>query len=1081
MAELTGLSPGVGTREIDLSGPTPTVPTGVPAGIIGTAQKGPAFVPVTVANFSEFAANFGNTDGQKFGPLAANEWFKQAQAGTYVRILGVGDGKKKNSDGSVTRAGFVVGSQEVQPNGLIGANPGVGTVLPFSGALGRTYFLGAFMSASTLDQDYGYPGMFKEANIRPGCDIGGVLALDGDNFPTGSAPILRAVLLAPSGVLLSLSSSAVPENTPSNQQVLGSFQTARTIGGGSAGGFFKGLDNRFDPPSVANEMTAVQADTGHAIGDVNLSGQKQEFVLLINGQKPNGYPNLVTCSFDYKSPNYLTNVLNQDPTKIEDAGHCLYAHYPISRNYAVVTGSGIINQSSVYPTKAIAEQHESCAFILTSSAGRATSTAGTPTVGGKPDFESFKTRFKYAAGPWVTSQTFGGRPKNLFRVHLRDAGAAATNYFKVSIENIIPVSNTSLADQYGTFDLLLRRLSDTDGKKETVEKFLKMSLNPKDERYIGRIIGDMNTYYDFDQVEGSQKLVVDGLFPNMSRNIRVEIADDVANAIEDQTALPIGFRGPSHLVTSGSSIMNFVDINRDSGFNPISGSYDISADIMHRVVQPPIPFRYCLSVGKSPRLKVDADLFWGVKFEINDHPSQPNGKQLFNPAIMSFSKYFPDYDESGQTAWAGNNAGAADKSGTVYDSDRFNNNGFSLENVQVKLKGAIGSTTDYPDKDSWQHAKYRRNGGLIYDANLVPTTSRFLNISKDFSVQSSQRFLKFSFFLLGGFDGVDVFNEDKANLANVAAKREVDDSTNQGGLEGPTVQAYRRAIDVLEERSNADIQLLAIPGARHSSITDYAMDAVTDRFDAMYIMDLEERDTQDNVVTGSQKEQPIGVGNTARAFKSRNLDTSFTAAYFPDVVLTDPATLKNVTCPPSVAVLGAYALNDAVAHPWFAPAGFTRGVLSSVVNQAVMTSRANLDTLYEAKINTITAFPASPGAVIFGQKTLLAAQSALDRVNVRRLLIEVRRRVRGVANVVLFEPNREATLARFSAAVQPILGRIQAQQGLDRFKVVIDSTTTTQADIENNTIRGKIFLQPTRSVEFISLDFVVTNQGGTDI
>ena len=117
------------------------------------------------------------------------------------------------------------------------------------------------------------------------------------------------------------------------------------------------------------------------------------------------------------------------------------------------------------------------------------------------------------------------------------------------------------------------------------------------------------------------------------------------------------------------------------------------------------------------------------------------------------------------------------------------------------------------------------------------------------------------------------------------------------------------------------------------------------------------------------------------------------------------------------------------------------------------------------------------GIVIFGQKTLLQAQSALDRVNVRRLLIDIRRKVRNVSNQILFEPNREATLARFSSLVNPILGRIQAQQGLDRYKVVIDTTTTTQQDVENNTIRGKIFLQPTRSIEFISLDFVVTNAG----
>jgi phage tail sheath protein FI len=241
-------------------------------------------------------------------------------------------------------------------------------------------------------------------------------------------------------------------------------------------------------------------------------------------------------------------------------------------------------------------------------------------------------------------------------------------------------------------------------------------------------------------------------------------------------------------------------------------------------------------------------------------------------------------------------------------------------------------------------------------------------------------------------------------------------------------------------------------------------------------MDIEERDALNNLVTASNV-QNISVGNTVDNFKSRVLDSSFGAAYFPDVLVTDPTTLTNVRCAPSVAVIGAFAHNDKVAYPWFAPAGFTRGALSRVVQATVNLSRGNLDSLYDADINPITKFPTSEGVVVFGQKTLLAAASSLDRVNVRRLLIDIRRKVRRIADTFLFEPNREDTLARFSAAVNPVLTRIQQQQGLDRFKVIIDTTTTTQADVENNTIRGKIFLQPTRSIEFISLDFVVTNNG----
>ena len=240
-------------------------------------------------------------------------------------------------------------------------------------------------------------------------------------------------------------------------------------------------------------------------------------------------------------------------------------------------------------------------------------------------------------------------------------------------------------------------------------------------------------------------------------------------------------------------------------------------------------------------------------------------------------------------------------------------------------------------------------------------------------------------------------------------------------------------------------------------------------------MDIEERDQVDGVVTSSA-DQVVSVTNTVKSFKNRGLDSSFAAAYFPDVNVVDPTTRAIVQAPPSVSVLGAYGLNDKLGHPWFAPAGFTRGALSAVDNTSVYLNRDNLDDLYEADINPIASFPGT-GITIWGQKTLLQSQSALDRINVRRLLINVRRKVRNIANSLLFEPNREETLERFSALVNPILQRVQTLSGVERYKVVIDTSTTTQADVENNTIRGKIFLQPTRTVEFVALDFVVTNAG----
>jgi phage tail sheath protein FI len=286
------------------------------------------------------------------------------------------------------------------------------------------------------------------------------------------------------------------------------------------------------------------------------------------------------------------------------------------------------------------------------------------------------------------------------------------------------------------------------------------------------------------------------------------------------------------------------------------------------------------------------------------------------------------------------------------------------------------------------------------------------------------------------------------------------------------VASVRKAIDIMAEKADVDIQLLVTPGFRHENITDYAIDAVEQRFDALYIMDIEEKDDTATFVTSSA--QIVGLSDTISRFKGRSLDSSFAAAYFPDVIIRNSEDGTYVRCPPSVAVLGAYGLNDALGAPWFAPAGFSRGHLESVKETQVKLEDSNLDDLYSADINSLISRPGSSrGVVIFGQKTLKAAAGSLDRINVRRLLINIRRQVRVIARDTLFpDTSLSETLANFSAAVTPLLSQIQQRRGLQGFRVMIDTSTTTQADVENYTIRGKILLQPARSGEFVSLDFL---------
>jgi len=326
----------------------------------------------------------------------------------------------------------------------------------------------------------------------------------------------------------------------------------------------------------------------------------------------------------------------------------------------------------------------------------------------------------------------------------------------------------------------------------------------------------------------------------------------------------------------------------------------------------------------------------------------------------------------------------------------------------------------------------------------------------------------------GGFDGLNVLDREKYALSNTAALREGADEDGDSVFTGPTIMSYRRGIDVFTDKSAAEIQILATPGIREPKVTDHAITAAEDRFDALYVMDIEERNNAGTaIVDASDKPHVL---NTVNHFAARRLDTSFAAAYFPDVIMEKPSNGTLLKVPPSVVVLGAISRNDSLADPWFAPAGLSRGRLQAAIDSSVIMNRDLLDEVYDADINPIYVPAGREGEVyIFGQKTLLQDQSALDRINVRRLLINLRRRVKRVAERLLFEPNRSETLARFNALVEPIMQEVQQRQGVDRYKVKIDSSTTTQNDVENNTIRGKIYLQPTKSVEFISLDFVVSN------
>jgi hypothetical protein len=283
---------------------------------------------------------------------------------------------------------------------------------------------------------------------------------------------------------------------------------------------------------------------------------------------------------------------------------------------------------------------------------------------------------------------------------------------------------------------------------------------------------------------------------------------------------------------------------------------------------------------------------------------------------------------------------------------------------------------------------------------------------------------------------------------------------NTQGLVG---DSYNNMITLFGNPEAYQFNVLFTPGLLNdthvSQVTNIISNTIA-RGDSMYVMDLG--------VYGTSLPEAVTQAQTR--------DTSYAATYWPWVRIVDPATGKHVWVPASTVIPGVYAFNDKVSAPWFAPAGINRGGLSTVLQAELKLTQGNRDTLYSNNINPIATLP-QQGVVVYGQKTLQKAQSALDRVNVRRLMIELKSYIRQIADTVVFEQNTITTRTSFISRVTPYLENIQQKQGLYAFKVVMDDTNNGPAVIDQNQLVGQIYIQPTRTAEFISLDFILMPTG----
>ena len=277
--------------------------------------------------------------------------------------------------------------------------------------------------------------------------------------------------------------------------------------------------------------------------------------------------------------------------------------------------------------------------------------------------------------------------------------------------------------------------------------------------------------------------------------------------------------------------------------------------------------------------------------------------------------------------------------------------------------------------------------------------------------------------------------------------------------------AYVKAINAVSNPDDFDINLVSVPGVvrrLHSYVFDKVTDMVEAREDAFFIGDV--TDGGDTIADAISQGEAV--------------DSNYVGTYYPWVKTIDSRTNKLTTIPPSVLMPGIYASNDAVAAEWFAPAGLNRGGIVGAVSVLNRLTHSERDTLYEGKINPIAQFPGE-GIVAFGQKTLQDKASALDRINVRRLMIRVKKYIASTSRYLVFEQNTSQTRGKFLNTVNPYLEGIQQRQGLYAFRVVMDESNNTPDVIDRNILAGQIFLQPTKTAEFIVLDFNILPTGAS--
>jgi phage tail sheath protein FI len=793
---------------------------------------------------------------------------------------------------------------------------------------------------------------------------------------------------------------------------------------------------------TAREVDGVETPTTGSAILVKSTGANREFRAIVYNSAGTVVEN-TNFNFSRTSEKYIRKVFNTNP---------------------ILTNSDIV-ASAALKTYWLGETYERhlSAHVTSSTAGsqfgvilglEGPSTQLTYNSAGYFKFPNQPARTGWVISQDLAAQTSSFDPRNqqkLFRLESLYGGEWDSKNLKVSIQDI-KRSNLSV-DEYGTFTILIRDAKDNDLAPKVLERFSNVNINPASPDFVARRVGDKTLVWD----DTKKKYDEHGVYDNNSRHIRIEMNDDVMAGMVNPAMVPFGFLGPlihnSFAYISGSTTEVFPD--ETDAQTAYTASVVVGAgDIPHDNIQ------------GTEMINVGTQLFTGSfefpKLQLRVSASDAGTSQA------KHAYYGVD-----------TNDGASSKSHDLGYIDY--NRVLPASYKDLTAEGAMvkHAYTFTLDDVSGSHvvANDLTVAGVYVSGSRANGTSISSVATNGWSDVLSNGHNRFTMPLVGGFDGLDVTEKDPFRNSSIASSPS--EETDH------VYYTLKRAIDAVRDAEVVEHNLAVAPGVTNEALTGHLVRTCEGRADSLAVIDPLGGFKPNSENTDAFADRVGDTDTIVSNLKARGLNSSYGATYDPWVQVRDTVNNAIIFMPPSVVALGTYASSEKQSALWFAPAGFTRGGLSAnnsagmpVVGVTRRLDKDERDKLYEVGVNPIAQFPAE-GIVVFGQKTLQETRSAVDRVNVRRLMNHLKKQISIMAAQTLFDQNIEATWARFKGRADRFLASVAAQYGIVEYDVVLDETTTTPDLIDRNIMYGIVKVKPARAIEFIGLDFIITNSGAS--